>query len=118
MFLEDLSERWRKPWREPVFVLYFFVVMLIVGTLGVWLQLFESGANHATAQKLETPYELCTFFVALIAASLGDVVLAEEGRRAWRVFSLSLSLLGFCMAIACWRTSSAAVAWPLALLGT
>lgn len=105
---KDLVRRMREPIGRVVFVLYFFVVVVALGGMGWLIPLvrfyFLDDANVAS----ELPSAYSTFFLALLAGALADIVLGEDSSseilatptvtKGFKMLALSLSLLGIPLA--------------------
>ncbi|MFY7739225.1 MAG: hypothetical protein ACOVQC_01805 [Flavobacterium sp.] len=75
---EFLKERYNKPKEMPGYVLYFFFVIILVGSFGLFYDLFS--ANYGI--KLEWDYErvknivmnMCNVSLSLVTASIFDLI--------------------------------------------
>src|SRR2546427_2526065 len=124
---KELSRRLREPAGRVVFVLYFFAVIVVLGGMG-WLipfcRLYLLGDASAAS---ELPSAFSTFFLALLAGALADIVLGEESAsensdapvatKGFKMFALGLSLLGIPLAFAGIQRSNLAWAYAASVSG-
>lgn len=107
-FRGELKERFKKPAGHPTFIMYFVVVLIIGGGLGVWLPPVVSalgGEISASKPELSVAMSLATYVVAILSAGLADALLSEIS-RAFRMFALSLCIIGAVIALLALLTSS------------
>src|SRR5437660_720105 len=76
---DDLRRKIDEAARRPSFVIYCVTVILWVGGMGFWIPVGRFVLGTRTAQSAsEIAAALATFFLAVTASAMGDVVLADD----------------------------------------
>jgi uncharacterized membrane protein YfcA len=117
----ELRIRLLRPFQESTFVLYFFFVMIGVGSFGIWVPPLVSALSHRpiSIDELSIPYAIATYAVAILAAALADVMVAFVSRPL-RMFVFAISILAGSLAlfslVAVWPNTALRLATPAAVL--
>lgn len=86
---------------NPVIVIYFVCIVVIVGSFGVWYSAFDfpyCSANFFTDNSTIT--NLATYIISILAATMAHFLLSKKKRgTGFKIFSFSLFLLGFISAV-------------------
>lgn len=90
---DDLKMRIVGPTSQPTFIMYFLVVMLAVGGIGCWLTMFSKGFGTEAFSSLST------YSIAVLAAAMADVLLSQDVRQSFRMFSMGVLALGVVLAV-------------------
>lgn len=94
----ECKARLSTPIRSTYFVFYFVLVVVGLGSIGVWWPMLPVGRNVAAANQTQPELwalfsNLATYFVALVAATFADAHLREDdGSRQFR-FVVSIGLV-------------------------
>lgn len=92
-FLTEQYERFKMPWKHFAFKSYFFWIVIIFGSLGVFITLYEElTACHPDPEKISEG--IATTFVALIAASLVDLNLSFNVKNIPSLIINSIAFIG------------------------
>lgn len=102
---KELARRLSEPAGRVVFVIYFIGVVVILGGMGWMIPVCRLFLADDRSVVSELPSALSTFFLALLAGAMADIVLednSESGNapsnnastKGFRVFALGLSLVG------------------------
>jgi uncharacterized membrane protein YhhN len=126
----DLADRFRKPRYEPVFVFYFVFVIVLAGSIGAWLPFFEGELPHAgpsemtpllqsliAREEMIVPRELAIYFAGLLAAIMGDILLAKDAKQTYRMIGFCAFFIAFCLAVACWGAKGKCTAYLFSIPG-
>lgn len=107
---KEIARRLREPAGRVAFVMYFFAVVLALGGMGWLIPLYRFYFLHETTVVSELPSAYSTFFLALLASALADIVLVDDEpndisvtptfTKGFKMFALGLSLLGIPLAYA------------------
>lgn len=87
--------------KNPIIVLYFISIVLIVGSFGVWYPYFET-TDHPTNFFIAegTLKNLATYVIALLAATMADFLLSKvERSKGLKIFAFSIFLLALIAAV-------------------
>ena len=90
---DEIKRRLWEPCKMPPFIFYFFAAIVIVGGIGVWIEVF-------TANWMSVPTALSTYLLALSATSAADLILIDESEDVSRTLALSLRMFAFLLLIA------------------
>jgi Na+/melibiose symporter-like transporter len=117
---EELIDRLRKPTRHPTFVMYFLVIIVVIGGFGIC----ETLVRHYLMNLLpEEEFEKAllsafyTYFTAIAATAAVDVILSSQNPKFLLMFFLLISVVVFVLALFALLTSSFSVALILVLFG-
>jgi hypothetical protein len=92
-FLNEQINRFRTPWKESAFQLYFWIIVVFFGGIGIGLTIYEECFNEVfhinTISK-----SIATTFIGMIAGSLVDLNLSQNIKF---VPSLTISTMGVAM---------------------
>lgn len=69
--LQELLSRLTKPWRKSGFGLYFVVVVILFGGIGIWLSIFRGGENVLS----NVSDNMFTYSIALFVPAFISIVL-------------------------------------------
>jgi hypothetical protein len=115
----ELGRHIREPAGRVAFVVYFFSVVMVLGGLGWIIPLCRFALLGDARAVSELPSAWSTFFLALLAGAIADIVLGDESTvdnltmpvatKGFKMFTLGLSLLGVPLAFA--GIQRAPVAW-------
>lgn len=86
LFFGELVRRTRSPARHVSFVLYFFLGVIVLGGLGIWVELIEYIHHPESLAALRTA--LVVFFPALIGTSCMDLLWSDNEKKYMRAFSV------------------------------
>jgi uncharacterized membrane protein len=124
---KELSRRMREPTGRVIFVIYFIAVVIILGGMGWIIPLCRLIFACDMSVAKELPNSFSTFFLAILASAMADIVLADEesGERSssreptkgFKVFALGLSLLGIPLAYAGIQSRQLIWAYIASLMG-
>jgi len=79
----ELSARLKNPIRSPEFVIYFVVVILLIGLMGVGLtfvtelKMTQDDCNHQFSH-IHVCLAIVSYFIALLTASAADLILSSR----------------------------------------
>lgn len=92
---EILWQRFISPFSDPVYCLYFLSVIVVIGSLGVWIQ-------FTTGLKDQIIISASTYFIAILATSTVTVIIKDfdESVRRYRNALVLTSLFVFILGIA------------------
>ena len=126
---DDFAVRLTFPFRSPTFILYFFIVMILIGGLGIWIPIFAHLGLTTTAagssQPLQTstatavsggsslPSQIASYLMAVIAAAFVDVMLDGRGRRSFRMAAFSVLTFAIMLGAVALGTDSEPGSWPV-----
>ena len=82
----ELAYKFKKPWTELSFVLYFIIVIVVFGGLGVILFFFQEPIDQSNT-NLCTSQNLLTYSIALLVPAFVSM-LAEYLPKSKKKFSL------------------------------
>lgn len=68
--IAELWDRLSKPWKESGFTLYFFVVIIAFGGIGIWLSIYRGGDNVMA----NVSDNLFTYSIALLVPAFVNIV--------------------------------------------
>lgn len=87
-FFEIIKSRMREPKQNPGFGLYFILIVVIVGGLGFWINVFNFDLSMLKKS-------LATYFIAILATSAVDISLHdfEKEKDYKKAFQLSAYLV-------------------------
>ncbi len=69
--LQELLSRLTKPWRKSGFGLYFVVVVILFGGIGIWLSIYRGGENVLSSVS----DNMFTYSIALLVPAFISIVL-------------------------------------------
>lgn len=115
----ELALRLFEPFEHPTFVFYFFGIVLGVGGVGAWVELFKLFQQQGTTNPLDGLLtSLITFCFALVGTSCTQLIIEESESKALRALAqlvLFLAFFGGALAIAGVGSGETAIwAWALA----
>ena len=124
------TRRWAALWRElvlravepiehPTFVIFFFAIVVGVGGIGTWVELFKLIRPQGTPAPLDGLItSLITFFFALVGTSCTQLIIEESESKALRALAqlvLFLAFVGAVLATAgVWSGQAGVLPWTLA----
>lgn len=113
-----LKGRLRRPWRHPTFVMYFLVIIVIVGGFGLLEPLvsYWLGKLRADALPGALVSATYTYFAAIAATAAVDLILSYHQRKYLLMFFLMCSVVVFlCALFAAILGNPAKAAYPSVL---
>jgi hypothetical protein len=90
---EFLVDRICKPFNQPGYVLYFFFIVLIVGSIGFFSELLR-GLVDCSVSISNLTIHSSNIFIALIAASSVELILIKDSELTIPVRKSDIQLLG------------------------
>jgi peptidoglycan/LPS O-acetylase OafA/YrhL len=90
------KRRLRRPVGHPTYWIYFAVVVVVIGGIGVWKAVFFDQTLQAVASNL------MTFFPALAAASAFEIALNKDEEKVPKSAKTSTLLVGIAMIFSIW----------------
>jgi hypothetical protein len=118
-FFSDGMKGMKQPLAHPSFVLYFLVITLGVGGIGVWLEVYKAYLNPTFEALILVPRSLSTYLLAVLATASADLILStEQTKRSMRMLALSSLLAGTALALIGLNISFLRWAYGCAILGT
>lgn len=100
-YFDFFKDRIKAFFINPIIVIYFFCIVIVVGSFGVWYPVFDFNfclGNFLTDNSTLT--NLSTYVISILAATMAHFLLNEKERgRGFKIFSFSLFLLGFISAV-------------------
>ena len=88
----EIQRRLFQPCKMPQFIFYFVASIVIVGGIGVWIEVF-------TANWMSVPTALSTYLLALLATSAADLILIDETEQISKTLALSLRMFAFLLLV-------------------
>lgn len=118
-----LREVWKRcylPLGHPTFIVYFLIIIVVFGGLGVLIKLYRILSIEPTDQdKLALAQDLSTYLLAVIAASFVDLDFSESSNlRSLRMLALALLLIGGMCGVISQVATTPRIALFSATLGT
>ncbi|MBB0036795.1 hypothetical protein [Ralstonia pickettii] len=115
----ELILRAVEPFESPTFVLFFLAIVVGVGGIGIWVELFKLIRPQGTPDPLGGFItSLIAFFFAVVGTSCTQLIIEESESKALRAlaqFVLFLAFVGAALAIAGVGSGQAGVwSWTLA----
>ncbi|QJW78702.1 hypothetical protein [Burkholderia glumae] len=115
----ELALRAIEPLESPTFVFFFLAIVVGVGGIGIWVELFKLTRPQGTPGPLDGLItSLIAFFFALVGTSCTQLIIEESESKALRAlaqFVLFLAFVGAALATAGVGSSQAAILpWTLA----
>lgn len=98
-FRSQLVKRVREPIQYPGFFIYFLIVLVIMGGLGVWITLFRLLFSEGSQDWELFSSSLSTYALPIMAAAFGDLILAERPIRSVQIFAYGIAILGAICAV-------------------
>lgn len=96
-----LWDRIKSFFLNPVIVMYFLCIVIMVGSFGVWYPYFDDDIckkNFFTSNGTLT--NLSTYIISILAATMANFLLSEKPRgRGFKIFSFSTFILAFISAV-------------------
>lgn len=112
----ELQLRAIEPFESPTFVLFFIAIVIGVGGIGTWFELFRLAKPQETPDPLDgLVTSLITFFFALVGTSCTQLIIEESESKALRAlgqFVLILAFVGAAVLVAVGMASGQAGIWP------
>lgn len=117
--LDELARRLKKPIHHPSFVLYFFVIIILIGAAGFWISLFRELSNEPNCRNwIILPRTLSTYLLAILTAGSTELILLSEQTRSLRMFAISTLIIGLIFSIFGQVLTKSIFALLFAILGT
>jgi hypothetical protein len=124
IFGSDILQRLKQPFAHPPFVLYFLVVIVGVGGIGVWIEIYKTFTKRTDESIISVPRSLSTYLLAILATAAADLILSIlETKRSMLMLALSsliagivLAVIGLTITTLMWASSCAVLGTILALL--
>lgn len=89
-----------EPIEHPTFVIYFLVIVVGVGGIGTWVELFKLTRPQGISNPLDGLItSLITFFFALVGTSCTQLIIEESESKALRALTLFFLFLAFVGAV-------------------
>ncbi|MEO6563885.1 MAG: hypothetical protein ABIN99_12715 [Nitrosospira sp.] len=102
---KELRKRTVEPIYHFSFVTYFFLAVVVVGGVGVWLELIsyfflapKTPTGDASVERLHTA--VITFFPALAGTASMQLIWAEDNQKFLRAFAILMLFFFFIVALA------------------
>lgn len=96
----ELALRAVEPIEHPTFVIYFLVIVVGVGGIGTWVELFKLTRPQGISNPLDGLItSLITFFFALVGTSCTQLIIEESESKALRALTLFFLFLAFVGAV-------------------
>lgn len=93
ILIEFLKERICKPIKQPGYVLYFFFIVLLVGSIGFFSELLK-GIVDCSLDLSNLTIHSSSIFIALIAASSVELILVKDNELSYPNRKSDVQLLG------------------------
>ncbi|GAB3222475.1 hypothetical protein [Spirosoma arcticum] len=93
--VETTANRLKKPVSHPEFILYFSVIIVIVGLAGVFTTL-EIELRNCLVNHGNITLSIATYFIALLASSSADLILSSDDPAKSESQMKILRLVGIC----------------------
>ena len=113
----ELGRRLREPLRQPSFVMY-FLLALVLGATGVWIALVEgiiATSQDNTQQSLFRA--LLSFFPAIGSLACVHVIIVEDSKKSLRALFVLLLIAFVFLAILAGVAYPQSAAWGFTLTG-
>lgn len=114
----ELALRAVEPFESPTFVFFFLAIVVGIGGIGTWVELFKLTRPQGTTDPLDGLItSLITFFFALVGTSCTQLIIEESESKALRAlaqFVLFLAFVGAVLATAGVGSGHAGI-WPWTL---
>ncbi|MFN4037511.1 hypothetical protein [Comamonas aquatica] len=111
----ELALRAVEPIEHPTFVIFFLAIVVGVGGVGTWVELFKLSRPQGAPDPLDGLItSLITFFFALVGTSCTQLIIEESESKALRAlaqFVLFLAFVGAVLATAGVGSGQAGI-WP------
>ncbi|HIE5949096.1 TPA: hypothetical protein ACXN34_007631 [Burkholderia cepacia] len=96
----ELAQRAVEPIESPTFVLFFFAIVVGIGGVGIWVEIFKLIRPHGTPDPLDGFItSLIAFFFALVGTSCTQLIIEESESKALRALAQSVLFLAFVGAV-------------------
>lgn len=96
----ELALRAFEPIEHPTFVIFFFAIVVGVGGVGTWVELFKLYRLQETPGPLDGLItSLVTFFFALVGTSCTQLIIEESESKALRALAQCVLFLAFVGAV-------------------
>jgi divalent metal cation (Fe/Co/Zn/Cd) transporter len=111
-----LTQRVIEPFEYPTFVFFFIAIVIGVGGIGTWIELFRLARPQEAPDSFDgLVTSLITFFFALVGTSCTQLIIEESESKALRALGqciLVLAFVGAGVLIALGKASGQAGIWP------
>ena len=98
-FGEGCYRRFENFISHPILCFYFLIIVIIIGSSGVWLPFItEDICSPSFNIEGTLSIGLATYCIALLSASMADNLLSSENLKTFRFFIFSLFLLAISLA--------------------
>src|ERR1044071_9667693 len=88
----EIYRRLKKPLGYPSFVFYFLGIIVLVGSLGVWISIYKQSWEAV-------PRDLSTYLLAILSAASADLILSEGKKQSLQMFAILTLVIGGCLSI-------------------
>jgi len=96
----ELALRAVEPIEHPTFVFFFLAIVVGVGGIGAWVELFKLARLQGTPVQLDGLItSLITFFFALVGTSCTQLIIEESESKALRALAQFVLFLAFVAAV-------------------
>ena len=96
----ELAQRAVEPIESPTFVLFFFAIVVGIGGVGIWVEIFKLIRPRGTPDPLDGFItSLIAFFFALVGTSCTQLIIEESESKALRALAQSVLFLAFVGAV-------------------
>ena len=114
-----LKKRLLLPWSHTTFTIYFAVVLILLGGMGVWVPIYQNyGKSVSLAEALAVPNGIATYLIAVIAAAFADILLTDAEKKPIRIFSYAISVVALILGVLCLFCGNVATAYCLSVPGS
>jgi len=96
IFGNELTERLINPWKSETFIGYFIVCIMLIGTLGVSVTIYE---YWGTDELYKIAFSLSTYSIAITASAFVDLNLSPKVKNKSSFFIYSLLVFLLCTAL-------------------
>jgi hypothetical protein len=119
-FGEALWQSVIEPFGQPAFIFYFLGIIIVVGSLGVTISLYDAVATGTLTATHAVPRSLSTYLLAILATAFVDLTLTVEtqSKRSLKMFALLTLVLGTVGGTIALLTLNVKLAYICALIGT
>ena len=96
----ELAQRAVEPFESPTFVFFFLAIVIGVGGIGIWVELFKLTRPQGTPDPLDGfVTSLIAFFFALVGTSCTQLIIEESESKALRALAQFVLILAFVGAV-------------------
>jgi hypothetical protein len=88
-FAEAVLQSIIEPLGQPAFIFYFLGIIIVVGSLGVTISIYEAVVSGTLTATHSVPKSLSTYLLAILATAFVDLTLTAEtqSKRSLKMFA-------------------------------